>query len=195
MSLTIKQLVLRIFSVIIQTYLFWVIFWFSVSFVFEESVNAVVMGIFPPAGLYLIIQYIDFLSVPLIITLITISLIAYFIYVKNNRVYLKFFPIIGNTIFLLIFLLTAELYLQYRLKTELGEVWPECFIKQSFHNSFLDQDHSHRHTVYVDYGYVYRWSFSENGFYKSQTALSAIECTPEYRKYWDNIEKKMDKKQ
>ena len=185
----------RIFSIIGQTYLFWMIFWLSVWFLIERHFslfsNSFIVSIFPPIGLFYIFSKIKFLFFPLLASIIVTYLVLFRLLAKYKIRLNKIYPFISNALFLILFLIFSEVFLQYEVYKVLEEESPSCVIKKSFLKSFLHSLRSHgkRHTVYVKDGYVYRWSFNENAFYKSETALSVIQCTNEYKQYWENIKK------
>ncbi len=123
------------------------------------------MTVFPPLTLFIIYIFFGFVALPIIISLAMTALIFYLLNFHGNFVYHRFYPLIVNFVFLVIFLITSEIYLQYQVTKALKKEEPNCFIKKSFIKSLLYMERGYRHTVYVKDGYVFRWSFRENEKY------------------------------
>ena len=161
--------------VVFYSYLVWASFWYAAGS-FSTSENAIYIAFIPPLALFYI-DKIAFLWFPILV--LVVVLLGCLWIIKGRLLFSAKNILIANFLFVGVFVISGEVYLKYRVESLLPDPKPECMNRKSFLYALTHLERAGAHTVYVHDGFVYRWSYHENGFYKSTTALSAIQCVQE----------------
>lgn len=178
-------------KILFFSYVGWLFFWMTVVFATPVPGSGPVwMMLFPPVALYFVHDNFAFLGLPLLCAALVSVVFAIVINRFSSNFELK--TTLTTGWFLVTFLISGELYLDHRIGQALPDPTPECIIEKSFFDALGRQRDALRHSVVVHEGSVYRWSYTQNDFYKSQTALFTVECTPEHKEYWDNIKRSFE---
>lgn len=180
---------MRVLKILLFCYVGWLFFWMAVVFV-APAPSPLWMIAFPPIALYFVYDNFAFLWVPLLCASVVSMVFGVSLNRFSDNLELKTFLTTG--LFLVTVLITGELYLDHRIGQALPDPTPECFIEKSFLDALSRQRDAYRHSVFAHEGSVYRWSYTQNDFYKSQTALFSVQCTPEHKEYWDNIKRSFE---
>lgn len=177
---------MKVLKILFFTYVGWLFFWMAMVFAAPAPAPGPLwMMVFPPAALYFVYDNFAFLWVPLLCASVVAMVFGLTINRFSSNLESKTFLTTG--LFLIMVLVSGEFYLDHRIRQALPVPVPECIIEKSFLDALGRQRDAYRHSVFAHEGSVYRWSYTQNGFYKSQTALFVLRCTPEHKEYWDNI--------
>jgi glucan phosphoethanolaminetransferase (alkaline phosphatase superfamily) len=175
---------MKVIKSLLPIYLIWASLWLVVG-MYSRSSQPLFLAFIPPLALFYVYSLIKFLLFPILIACITSLLFV--LLIRRTKTHQVFKIFITCFVFVLSFLYSGEKYLESRISYLLPNPRPECIIHESFIRALISLDKSYRHTVFAHNGYVYRWSYRDNNFYKSPTLLFTLECTPEHKEYWGGI--------
>ncbi|SDU16329.1 hypothetical protein [Halopseudomonas salegens] len=164
---------------LIPVCLLWIVFWLTIG--------ADHLALIPPLALFYLLSSIEFLWIPLFIS--GFSSIALILLIRHIKLHLAIKYFIASSTFIVLFLFSGEALLESRISHLLPEPKPECIIRESFIDALINLEGFYGHTAFAHDGHIFRWSYTQNDFYKSPTLLRNFPCTPEHEEYWANIKK------
>ena len=168
-------------------YLHWAVVWLLVaSSSSSHGFAAIVLAIFPPALLF---QFgkLDIFWLPFAVAMVVVLFTLMAFYSRTRSVLLRTF--VCSCAFLVAFVHSTEIALSHKIADSLPSPRPSCLIERSFVQSLftVDSSSAQGHTLYVEDGTVYRWSYAKNGFFASDSPPHYVPCTVEYEQYWEKI--------
>lgn len=155
------------FSAVLQTYVFWTVFWLFACICFGQNLATFLLAIAPPVvGVFSIFFYWKFVCLPASVALTGTCLVWRHFFRKGAvQAGNAFGPLICNATFLIFFVIGSEIQLAQLIRVQANALQPDCMRRTSFTRSFLQLDAAPAHTVLFKDGRVYQWSFKESAFY------------------------------
>ncbi len=153
-------------SALLQTYIFWVIFWLFAFTATPTSASGIVL-LFPLYGLYLVIYFYKFALPPLVLSALASG---FLLYRAKTKLPQKIIPLIANCSFLVIFIVVAQVYLLILVQMQLANLNPDCVNHTHLWASLISQESKPGHTTAFKDGKIYQWSFRESAFYLNTRA-------------------------
>ena len=118
------------------------------------------------------IKFFAFLLPVSILSLVISILLSKSIYKKLLIEERKYMPAIFNVVFIIVFLVVADIVKFAFIEVEIGKVKPKCSSINSFVRSVINQgEFSPEHAYYVKNNKIYFWSYSELRFVEGHESM------------------------